>query len=387
VGLLLASACGGLEPAPRVPLQRTIEVTLVDVFSGSDQSEGRAARNSLQVAVDTVNDRGGLIGNQLEVVAADGQSSPAKATELVRQQLADPSVKLLVGPGTSAEFTAAKAIIEKSGVPNCVTSVSDDALNGTTGTFRSGPTDRARVQALLSALKRVHPEVKKLALLDEGDELGPPTDKLLADESAHQGLTYAGRTVLSEGGDHAAAVQGLLGQGVQGIVMSSQLEDATRTAQAVQQLSGNRPLLLGLKEPSTYEFASQAGDAAVGALVASTNQSYLTGTSPGSWPAGYRSFVNSVSHGYGLAANGVQIQGAPEAADCVLLWAAAVERAGTFRGADVVRALQFLDLPASETALGVHEKLSTTEHSTVTADGVFAYTWVKDGNRYRLQQV
>jgi hypothetical protein len=69
------------------------------------------------------------------------------------------------------------------------------------------------------------------------------------------------------------------------------------------------------------------------------------------------------------------------------LWALAVARAGTFAGAGVVHAWEGLDLPATETALGVRERLSPGGHAAVSRDGVLAYTWVKEGTRYRLRQL
>jgi branched-chain amino acid transport system substrate-binding protein len=380
-------ACGGFGGTPKVPVQGTVKVALVDVFSGPAGAAGRASRNGLQVAVDAVNAQGGLLGQRLEVAPADGERSPNKSTELVRQQLADDSVKFLVGPSSTASFQAAKAGISQAVMPNCVTGVSDDALAGAATSFRSGAADRTLVQVLLAAVHRARPEIKKLAAVDEGDDAGAAMDRLLADQAPGQGLTYAGRTVVADG-DHRNAVQQLLNQGVQGIVVSDQPAVAARTAQAVSLLAaGARVALLGLTGPASYDFTNLAGDAAVGVTVAATNRSYLTGAAPGSWPVGYRAFVETVARQYGLASDGIQIQGAPEASDCLLLWTRAVARAGTFRGRDVASALQSLELPADETALGVPERLSPADRSTVGTGGVLVYTWVKDGGRYRLKQV
>jgi hypothetical protein len=64
-----------------------------------------------------------------------------------------------------------------------------------------------------------------------------------------------------------------------------------------------------------------------------------------------------------------------------------VRAAGTFAGAAVARAWERLDLPAAETALGVRERLTPGDHSAVGQDGLLAYTWAREGTRYRLQPV
>jgi hypothetical protein len=83
----------------------------------------------------------------------------------------------------------------------------------------------------------------------------------------------------------------------------------------------------------------------------------------------------------------VEIQGNPAIADCVLQWSRAVEKAGTFTGKAVASAWEQLDLPATETALGVRESASPGNHTTVPAGSVFVYSWIKSGTGYRLRQL
>jgi len=46
-----------------------------------------------------------------------------------------------------------------------------------------------------------------------------------------------------------------------------------------------------------------------------------------------------------------------------------------------------LDVPATRTALGVREKATPANHTTVAADSVFVYSWVRSGSAYRLRQL
>ena len=61
--------------------------------------------------------------------------------------------------------------------------------------------------------------------------------------------------------------------------------------------------------------------------------------------------------------------------------------AGPFRGADVARAWERVYVPSAETALGVTERPSAADHTSVGPDGVFLYTWTRDGSRFRLKQL
>lgn len=394
VALLLlpvAAACG-LPGAPttasqRVALQPAVKVAVVGTFSGPSTVQGRSVRNSLQVEADALNANGGVLGSRVEVVAADSEGSPAKAAELVRQQLADGDVKLLVGPNFTAGYLAVKQSIVQARVPNCVTSVAGDALTGATFSFRSDASERSSVATLFAYLRQSRPEIKKVGLLDDGDETAQTYDRQLAEQAAHFGVTYTGRATASDA-DPRPAVQQVLAQGPQAVVLAAEPAAAARISQAIQQVAGNtKPQILGFHGLSGYEFPSLAGDTAVNSVLANTNEAYLTNVPESSWPAGYRDFVRTLTRQYGYATNGVDINGDPAAADCLRQWAKGATRAGTFQGPDVVRAWETLDLDASETVLGVRERLSAADHNAVGQTGLMLYSWAKEGNRYRLRQL
>jgi branched-chain amino acid transport system substrate-binding protein len=370
-------------------LQRTVKVALVDSFSGAGAAVGRRAENSLRVQVDGLNARGGLLGRRLEVVAADDESKPDKARELVRELLADSRVQLVVGPGSSATFEAVKPALKRAQVPNCVTAVGDATMAAAPFSFRVSPSDRARLGSLLAYLRRDHPEVSSVGLVESGEQPAQLADDLLSEQAASHGLGYVGRAPAgTSDSDAASAVQRLAGQGAQAAIVSGRPEAAARVAAGILAagLQG-RLQLLGLDGLGDYSFPATARDAASGSVFASSIQSYLTQQPAASWPAGYRDFVRRIGQAYGYGTDGVQIEGSPALADCVLQWSRAVEEARTFAGPAVTKAWVRLDLPATETALGVREKASPGNHSTVPADGVFVYAWVRTGTSYRLRQL
>src|SRR5262245_4882781 len=383
-GFAVVAACGGLSGHGGV--QRVVKVALVDRFSGSSESWGRYARNGLQVAVDALNAQGGLLGDRVEVVAADSEPSPAKAAELVHEQLTDDGVKLLVGPNSTAAFQALRQAIGAGGLPNCVTRVGDGALGGAGLTFRVGASDQTRVAALFSYLHQSRPDVRKVGLLI-GDDAAQAIERVLTDQAGRSGLTYVGHAGVADA-DPAPALQQLVNQGAQAVVLADTSAAAVRAAQAVHlpALAGHL-VLLGFGALTSYEFASAGGDAALGSVLATTNRAYLTGSPSAGWPPAYRAFVDTTTRQYGTAANGVEMQADPAAADCVLEWAHAVRRAGTFQVSGVVHAWEGLFLSAADTALGVTERPTAADHTAVGPDGVFVYTWTRDGSRYRLKQL
>jgi branched-chain amino acid transport system substrate-binding protein len=382
-----AAGCGrpGATAAPAP--QRTVEVALVDVFSGPTGGAGRDLRNSLELQANVVNADGGLLGSRVEIVPADGQQSPARAAELVRQQVGDGDVALVVGPNSTASFQAARPAMDGASVVSCLIRATDESLGGARSTFRVGAANSAEVAVLLDAVRKARPDIRKIGLLDEGDELGRSYDSQLTAQSSGAGLGYVGHVAAGVDGDQRAALQQLATEGAQLVVLSQQAAGAARAAQAALQLGAGRPVLAGFRALADYGFPSLGGDAAVGALLVSTPQEYLTSVPQAQWPPGYRAFVTAAGRTYGFGTENAQLRAEPAGADCLLQWARAVTEAGTFRGATVVRAWETLDVPAGETALGVHERLTPGDHSAVAQDQLVAYAWTKSGSRYLLKQV
>jgi branched-chain amino acid transport system substrate-binding protein len=388
---LAVAACGGNGPLLGKPEPRGIvKVALVDVFSGAQSSSGQYLRNSLQVAVDELNASGGVLGYQVEVVAADDQLQPAKAAELVREQVSDKDVKLLVGPSSTDLYRAARASIDAARTPNCLAAdVTDDALSGEPTTFRTQGRDQDKVAALLRYLARQSPSAKKIGVVASDDARGHALDNLLTNQPKAGGLAYAGAAFsAADATDQTPAVQQMLGAGAQALVISGDERMTAQVAQVVDQLGQTGKVqLLALDGASDYAYPSTGGPAAVGTVFASTIQTYLTGIPQSRWPPAYRDFENRITSQYGFAPNGVEMQGYPAAADCVQQWSMAAARAGTFSGEQVARAWGSLDIPASRSLLGVRETLTLAGHDSVPAAGIFVYRWKRQGGRFQLTQL
>jgi branched-chain amino acid transport system substrate-binding protein len=399
VAWLGLAACVGLAACGSVPLVSgaqgvisrggPVKVGLVDVFSGSPAyaALGPALQNSLQVEIDDLNAHGGLLGARLQLVTADDQYNPAVAPDVVRRLLADRSVRLLVGPSFAGLYLGAKPVVELNRVPNCLTSMAaDDVMRSAPFSFRAQAPDRASVPALLAYIQRSTP-LKKVGLVTDEDSAGQDTDRQLSDQAGRTGLQYIG-AAFAGAGDQKAQVQQMLQRGAEAVVLSGNPATAARTLQAIRAAKAGAKLkAFGFSALGSYTFAQQAGDAASGLTFASTIQQYLSDVPETRWPPAYRTFVKSVLARYGPAQNGVQINGVPAAADCVLQWARAVQTANDFDGIKVARAWETLDVPAAESVLGVREQFTPADHDAVPADSLFVYQWTRTGDRWTLKQL
>jgi branched-chain amino acid transport system substrate-binding protein len=393
---VLVAGCGGTSlpfvgtaSGPGV-IHGPVKVALVDVFSGTSPSAAISPylQNSVQLEIDALNAQGGLMGDQVKLVTADDQLDPTHTATVVKQLLADRSVRLVVGPSLAGLYLGAMPAVNQAKVPDCLTNMAaDDLMVNARYTFRAAAPDQASVPALLGYVQH-GTQVKKIGLVAENDGIGQSHDAQLSDQASHFGLQYVGAAFVPAGGDQKAQVQQMIKLGADAIVLSDDPATAAKTVQAIGALKATAKLkTLGFGGLGSYAFPQQAGDPANGLTFTSTIETYLSDVPQARWPPAYRDFVTKAQARFGLAANGVEIKAVPAAADCIVQWAKAVQAANGFDGTAVAKAWESLDVPAAESVLGVRERLAADDHDAVPADGLDVYQWMKNGDRWGLKQL
>ncbi|HSR22090.1 MAG TPA: ABC transporter substrate-binding protein [Candidatus Eisenbacteria bacterium] len=381
--LLAGAACGGEAATPPA----VVRVVLVDAFTGPSAVRGTSVQNSVQLEIDALNAGGGLLGRRVELVAADDETKASKAADLVREYLADERVGLVVGPGGTATYTAARLWVDQARVPDCLpVRVADGAVGGA-ATFRTRSADRTEATVLLDYVQK-RTQVRRLGALAAGGAEAQEVDQELADLAPRSGLEYAGSVSLEDVPDARAAVQQLAARGAQGVLLPGDVDSAAQAVRALQDLGlRDQVATFGFDQLAVLAYPDQAREAVAGTIVISPIRADLTDRPSATWPPAYRAFVRDLAARYGYTPNGVEIRGLPEAAECVHLWTRAVRRAGGFDGQAVSRAWEALQVDADEAVLGVPERFTPRQHDALASDGLFVYRWARKGDQYRLQQL
>ena len=95
-GLLLATVSAAAAFAQGAP----IKLANVAELSGGGATVGNNWKNGIDLAIEEINAKGGLLGRKLEVTHADSQSNPGVARAQVQKAL-DGKPYVLLGPGYS----------------------------------------------------------------------------------------------------------------------------------------------------------------------------------------------------------------------------------------------------------------------------------------------
>ncbi len=90
----------------------TIRVGVLHSLSGTMAADEKPLAAAAQMAVDEINEAGGVLGKQVEVVLRDGESDPAIFAAKARELLAQEEVRTIFGCWMSSSRKAVKPIVE-----------------------------------------------------------------------------------------------------------------------------------------------------------------------------------------------------------------------------------------------------------------------------------
>ncbi len=171
----LLAACTG-DPKPSGP----VKVGLLAPKTGALREVGESFERVARVAVDSINQKGGVDGRQLELIVEDTETVAATAGAKL-QGLIDMGVVAVVGPATSGETENAYPVARDNKVPIISPSATAPSLSRPPPTgpdddgymFRNVPDDEIQGIAMAYYLKNLRePNVTSVGVLFENSPYG-----------------------------------------------------------------------------------------------------------------------------------------------------------------------------------------------------------------------
>ena len=115
----LAAATGGA-------FADTVKIGWLSSLTGPLSSAAIAENQGVQLAVDEINQAGGILGKQIELLTRDTAGDPTKAVNFAQQLAFSDKVHFVIGPVNSGEGLATTPILARAGVPNIVIGAIDE---------------------------------------------------------------------------------------------------------------------------------------------------------------------------------------------------------------------------------------------------------------------
>lgn len=295
---------------------------------------GEAMRDAMLIAQDDINAAGGVLGCDVEVVIADTEGLPEKATAVMEKLITQDGVVAVGGGYHSSVGVASKDVADARGVPVVFAETWNDTITGDKQKyiFRIAPLS-SWASATIWRHSLLTPGIKKAAILTENTDYGIP-----AAEETKKGLESGGVEVVVFSVDIGT-------QDYAGIVERIKAEDPDMIITLATGEAG-------------YNFAQQSADAGIGPLDIPFHAGQVALESKAYWenvPDGNYAFVQRIGvpedlftdEGKAFAAKYKERTGkadvesyAMEAYDSIAILAQAIDEAGSTDGDAIVTALE-----------------------------------------------
>jgi ABC-type branched-subunit amino acid transport system substrate-binding protein len=318
---------------------QNVKIGAIMSTTGPLQVYGEAGLKGIQLAIDQVNEAGGVLGQQLELVAADDATNPQVGVDAAQRIVNVDGVVGIIGALSSGvTIPIATTVSASAGVPQISTASTSPVISTLEDNgflFRTTPHDALQGEVLADVVTQQG--IEKAAVVYVNNDYG----KGLADAFAE---SYGGEVTASVAyEERQASYRGELSRAAQGdpdalIMIAYPGDGIPMIRQALEEGFFERFVFTdGMK---AAEVAAAAGDALDGAF----------GTAPAGDPEAEaaRLFRDMYEERYGELPPQPFID---TAYDATMLMALAIEKAGSTEGAAIRDALHEVANPPGETIL------------------------------------
>ena len=266
--LLLTAACGN--DADPSSTTGTIRLGLIASQSGPIALQGVQFAHGAQLAVDTINDSGGLSGMsgvRLEIELQDDQGDPQTARQAV-SDLADGGAAAIVGPYGSGVCLGAAPVVEQVRLPMVCSGGASDLTTQGYQYLHNIAAFEGYVPAVFGYLEAHKPDVKSIAVLYEDGPYGTNIFEEASDQAPARGFTIGAAISFTSGDPNLRPlVTRAADSGAGAILVGGLTPDVINVLNAVQ-TTGNagKIQVIGLSGNVVTEQVADLGEAADGVV-------------------------------------------------------------------------------------------------------------------------
>ena len=202
-------------------------------------------RDGLQIAIDTVNQQGGVLGRKLELIAEDNKSTPQQAVVVYRKMMSDDKVAAFDSGCISAGNFAAASFVSKAQLPMFLCSILPRLPDEQKWAFSFLPPPKFEVDVRYDYLK-TKTQVRKIGLLAD-----PSPYSLLMRGIAEKAVqefgleVAANETYQQDDADFSVQIGRINAAGAGAIIMLGQGNAVVTVANNVKNLGLTNMLVLG----------------------------------------------------------------------------------------------------------------------------------------------
>jgi branched-chain amino acid transport system substrate-binding protein len=242
----------------------TIKLADVAELSGGGATVGTNWKNGIDLAIEEINAKGGILGNRLEVTHADSQSNPGMARAQVQKAL-DNEPYVLLGPGYSGSVKVTAPLAAEAGIAQIMGGEAAELTQaGNKFLFR---TSFGQQSSMPKVAKYINDDLKakSVALVWVNNDFGRGGRDVIAREFARYGTKVAADLSTEAGqADFAADVSKIKAAAPDAVFIYLNEEESARILKELKRQGVTVPLI-GETTLVGQKVVELAGDAANGA--------------------------------------------------------------------------------------------------------------------------
>ncbi|MGO8908020.1 MAG: ABC transporter substrate-binding protein [Bradyrhizobium sp.] len=241
-------------------------IKLADVaeLSGGGATVGANWKNGIDLAIEEINAKGGILGHKLEVIHADSQSNPGVARAQVQKAL-DSEPYVLLGPGYSGSVKVTAPLAAEAGITQIMGGEAAELTQaGNKFLFR---TSFGQQSSMPKVAKYINDELKakSVAIVWVNNDFGRGGRDVIAKEFARYGIKVAADLSTEAGqADFAADVSKIKAANPDAVFIYLNEEESARILKELKRQGVTTPLI-GETTLVGQKVVDLAGDAANGA--------------------------------------------------------------------------------------------------------------------------
>ncbi len=308
-----------------------IKLGMLTPLSGSSAAIGPYMKNGAQLAVDEINDAGGVNGRKLALTVEDEACDPKTATAGAAK-LVTAGVNISVGGYCSGATLPTLPIFEKANIPMIIPAAnSADLLKGKLkNVFLVNGTG---IQQAAKATEFIKAQGSKaVALLDDNTSYSKDITTRTAENLKAAGVAVANQQSVTAGeSDYSGAVTAVLRANADFVYWTGYYQEGGLIIKQLK-AAGYQGKIMVADGSVDKQLVSIAGSANAQGVFATMTQTPTTIPGGDAWIAKYKAKFNADPGPYST-----------QSYDAVRIAAEAVKRAGSTDGAAVIKALEGID--------------------------------------------
>lgn len=262
---ILTTACAAMATAPiSVAAQEegdTVRIGSLFELSGAVAAYGQTQSNAIKMAVEEINEAGGIDGKQVEIVEFDTKSDDTEAAVLATRLASQENVSVIIGPATTSQMQAAIPIVNEFEVPLVSPSVTntdivfDDDGNVHPFAYRtSWPNSFQGAGIGKFAYENLNAE-KTVVIYDNSSDYGVGLYDNFQEN--YEGEIVSVETVQPSDSDFSAIVTNLMAQEFDSIVILAFYQTAGPLVKQIREMGFEQPIVgsNGFGNDIIYELA------------------------------------------------------------------------------------------------------------------------------------